>query len=112
LTVANHVVFLQPYYTTGENAQAKYEAAMTQAIGRARRYGQSKEVHVYNFLTVNTIDIDYYEARNNLVITRKGETGKLRMQGVENPVGLDSKTVLGTYFATTMEFDGVARSDY
>lgn len=37
LTMANHVIFMQPYHTSGENAQENYESAMTQAIGRARR---------------------------------------------------------------------------
>jgi hypothetical protein len=31
---------------------------MLQAQGRARRYGQQKPVHVYNFLTLRTIDVD------------------------------------------------------
>jgi hypothetical protein len=38
--MANHVIFMQPYYTSGENAQENYESAMTQAIGHARRWGQ------------------------------------------------------------------------
>lgn len=110
--MANHVIFLQPYYTTGENAQDRYEAAMTQAVGRAKRYGQTKEVHIYHFLTVNTIDIDYYEARNNCVISRKGKFGKAYTLGDPQPASPDTKTELGTYFASTMEFDGVAQSDY
>jgi hypothetical protein len=112
LTVANHVIFLQPYYTSGENAQQTYKAAMTQAIGRARRYGQTKEVHVYHFLTVNTIDIDYFEARNNAIITRRGNSGKAKSEGVFNPAGADWKTELGTYFARQMKFDGALRSDH
>lgn len=37
LTVA---IFMQPYYTSSENAQENYESAITQAIGRAQRWGQ------------------------------------------------------------------------
>ena len=84
---------------------------MTQAIGRARRYGQTKKVHVYHFLTVNTIDIDYFEARNNIIITRRGNSGKAKTQGVVTPAGADWKTHLGTYFAKSMKFDGALRSD-
>lgn len=37
---------------------------MTQAIGRARRWGQEKLVHVYHFVTTKTIDVDIIEQRN------------------------------------------------
>ncbi|KUJ16727.1 uncharacterized protein LY89DRAFT_669190 [Mollisia scopiformis] len=38
---------------------AVYIAARTQAIGRARRHGQTRPVFVYNLLTAGTIDVDY-----------------------------------------------------
>ena len=106
--MANHIIFLQPYYTAGENAQEKYSSAMTQAIGRARRWGQEKNVHVYYFLSVNTIDIDYYEARNNVIITRKSEDAS---QGVYNKAEEGWTTDLGTYFAKTMQFDEALRNN-
>lgn len=31
---------------------------MTQSRGRARRYGQKRHVHIYQFLTLHTYDID------------------------------------------------------
>ena len=37
---------------------------MTQAEGRARRYGQLKHVHIYRFLSLKTIDVDVIQARN------------------------------------------------
>ncbi len=61
--MANHLIFLAPYLTVGSTAQAKYEAAMKQAIGRVARYGQSKTVMIHKFLTANTIDVDIYEHR-------------------------------------------------
>jgi hypothetical protein len=85
---------------------------MTQAIGRARRYGQTKEVHIYHFLTVNTIDIDYFEARNNAIMTRRGNSGKEKSEGVFNFAAADWKTELGTYFASSMKFDGALRPDH
>lgn len=32
-----------------------------QAIGRAKRYGQHKDVHVYHFICLNTIDVNTIE---------------------------------------------------
>ncbi|KAH6674208.1 hypothetical protein B0J14DRAFT_562341 [Halenospora varia] len=63
LTIANHVLFVSPFYVTGSSAQAQWVATMKQAIGRARRYGQKKIVNVYHFATTNTIDIDILEHR-------------------------------------------------
>ncbi len=100
---------MQPYYTAGENAQENYEAAMTQAKGRARRWGQEKKVHVYHFLSVNTIDIDYHEARTNSVIKRlannpsRGEAVLIQNDATE------WTTKLGTDFAKTMHFDDAKR---
>lgn len=31
---------------------------MVQCVGRARRYGQRKRVHVYRFIALRTIDVD------------------------------------------------------
>jgi hypothetical protein len=36
---------------------------MKQAIGRSRRYGQTKRVHIYHFLTLKTIDVDIFQQR-------------------------------------------------
>jgi hypothetical protein len=108
--VANHILFLQPYYTSGENAQDKYDSAMTQAVGRARRNGQTKEVHVYHFLTVDTIDIDYHEARTDQIIERDPKNPS---KGVAKPLkgSVEWKTELGTWFAKTMKFDDAMRKD-
>jgi len=107
--MANHIIFLQPYYTSGENAQENYDAAITQAIGRSRRWGQQKEVEVYHFLTVNTIDVDYYEARKNVIISRNPhEPSRGTSKDIKNGAA-EWKTELGTYFAKTMRFDGAVR---
>jgi SNF2 family DNA or RNA helicase len=60
LTSANHAIFLSPLLAP---SQEIYQANETQAIGRLRRYGQSKTVYIWRFLTKDTIDIDIYEAR-------------------------------------------------
>jgi len=84
---------------------------MTQAIGRARRNGQTKHVHVYHFLTVATIDVDYFEARTDTIIERKPKSpteGK-----VKNLKGsVEWRTQLGTWFARSMKFDEAKRKDH
>lgn len=51
-----------------------YDSAMTQAIGRARRYGQTRHVHVYHFLASGTIDVNIFqERRDKVLVERSGE---------------------------------------
>lgn len=61
LTNANHAIFLSPLLTTNEY---EYRSCETQAIGRIRRYGQEKKVHVWRFLTENSIDIEIFDHRS------------------------------------------------
>ncbi|KZT21583.1 hypothetical protein NEOLEDRAFT_1164553 [Neolentinus lepideus HHB14362 ss-1] len=60
LTGANHAIFLSPLLGPDQDW---YTSRETQAIGRIRRYGQEKEVHVWRFLTTNTIDMEIFEQR-------------------------------------------------
>jgi SNF2 family DNA or RNA helicase len=60
LTGANHAIFLSPLLAP---SQEIYDACETQAVGRLRRYGQTKHVYVWRFLTTNTIDEEIYEQR-------------------------------------------------
>ncbi|KIY49972.1 hypothetical protein FISHEDRAFT_40207 [Fistulina hepatica ATCC 64428] len=60
LTGANHVIFLSPLLTP---TQQIYDANETQAIGRVVRYGQTKLVHIWRFLTDDTIDMSIYKER-------------------------------------------------
>ncbi|KAK6360599.1 hypothetical protein TWF730_006737 [Orbilia blumenaviensis] len=64
LTMANHVIFLSPLLTTTEH---QYLAAETQAIGRIRRYGQKRKVHIWRLAVSQTIDVDIYKERKNPV---------------------------------------------
>ena len=43
---ANHVIFLSPLL---RDSQYGYDSTMAQAIGRVRRHGQTKRIHVYRF---------------------------------------------------------------
>ncbi len=36
---------------------------MTQSVGRARRFGQKKKVHIHRFVALKTIDVDILEHR-------------------------------------------------
>jgi SNF2 family DNA or RNA helicase len=74
--VANHLIFVAPYLTKGSSAQQKYDAAMTQAIGRARRFGQTKRVHVYHYLANKTIDVDIIEKRSSMVLKTVEDIGE------------------------------------
>ncbi|KFY20881.1 hypothetical protein V491_03351 [Pseudogymnoascus sp. VKM F-3775] len=71
LTNANHIIFVSPYLTDREQT---YKAAMTQAVGRARRYGQTKAVHTYHFLSLKTIDVDTFESRNHVILDHENTT--------------------------------------
>jgi len=65
LTSANHAIFLSPLLTP---SQEIYDACETQAIGRLRRYGQTKLVHIYRFLTSQTIDTEVFEKRAGKIV--------------------------------------------
>ncbi|EIW68043.1 hypothetical protein TREMEDRAFT_69535 [Tremella mesenterica DSM 1558] len=60
LTTANHAIFLGPLFT---NSLLNYRAVETQAIGRVRRYGQQKKVHIHRLLALDTIDITIFNTR-------------------------------------------------
>merc|ERR1712141_500475 len=62
LTTANHAVFVHPLLAIG---QQQYDAYETHAIGRIRRYGQTRKVHVWRYLAKDTIDIEIYSNRKN-----------------------------------------------
>ncbi|WVQ62591.1 uncharacterized protein L199_000733 [Kwoniella botswanensis] len=67
LTVANHVIFLGPLFT---NSLLNYRAVETQAIGRIRRYGQNKKVHIHRLLALDTIDMTIFESRRNELMAK------------------------------------------
>ena len=66
LTTANHAIFVHPLLTT---SQYEYEASETQAIGRIRRYGQTRLVHVWRFLIKDSIDTEVFKQRTDAVTT-------------------------------------------
>ncbi|KAK5743775.1 hypothetical protein LTR17_002397 [Elasticomyces elasticus] len=57
---ANHVIFVSPLM---RDSQYAYEATMAQAIGRVRRHGQQRPIHVHRIVALHTIDVDILESR-------------------------------------------------
>lgn len=64
----NHVIFFSPLCA---HSQYDYDAGMAQAIGRSRRYGQLKHVHIYHFLALNTIDVNIFEQRRRQQVAKR-----------------------------------------
>jgi SNF2 family DNA or RNA helicase len=62
LTAANHVFFAHPVLQSGSRSPSDIE---TQAIGRARRFGQVRTVKVWRFLSQQTIE-EKLEENNQL----------------------------------------------
>jgi SNF2 family DNA or RNA helicase len=60
LTTCNHAVFVHPLLA---DSQQQYDAYETQAIGRIRRYGQTKTVHIWRYLAKDTVDEEIYNER-------------------------------------------------
>ncbi|KAI0701486.1 hypothetical protein BC835DRAFT_1303658 [Cytidiella melzeri] len=60
LTGANHAIFLSPLLA---QTQEQYTSCETQAIGRVRRYGQTKHVRIWRFFSLDTIDTEILEQR-------------------------------------------------
>lgn len=60
LYTANHAIFLGPLFI---QSWEKYKAGETQAIGRVRRYGQEKKVHIHRLLALHTIDMTIFNSR-------------------------------------------------
>ena len=60
LTGANHVIFVSPLLAENQHS---WHQSIQQCIGRARRFGQRKQVWVYCFVALHTQDVDEYQDR-------------------------------------------------
>eukprot|EP00977_Amphora_coffeiformis_P014794 scaffold4223_cov189-Amphora_coffeaeformis.AAC.54 len=60
LTNLNHAIFVHPLLA---DSLQEYKAYETQSIGRIRRFGQQKTVHVWRFLMKDTIDQQIFTER-------------------------------------------------
>merc|ERR1712039_1139708 len=69
LTAANHVVFLHPMLAPTPERAIGYEL---QAIGRARRHGQQRDVvHVWRFVTSGTLEQSITERHQSALWERE-----------------------------------------
>ena len=64
LTQANHTIFFHPIHVP---SQYQYDSTNTQAIGRTRRFGQTRTVHIWRLLAKETIDDTIYRERTKHV---------------------------------------------
>jgi SNF2 family DNA or RNA helicase len=82
LTNANHVIFLAPFWN---QFQPKYDEFYTQSIGRVRRYGQKKTVHVYHLVALHTVDVCLVEdfSKGKKLVQREG-SGVFELEHVDN----------------------------
>merc|ERR1711862_686928 len=60
LTVASHVFLMHPMLGASQEEISSYEA---QAIGRVVRLGQTHPVHVWRFITVETVEEELWRLR-------------------------------------------------
>lgn len=70
LQLANHVIFLSSLVT---KTQYQYKAIHKQAVGRAYRQNQEKDVYVYHFLAAHTIDVNILQDRTGKTLVRRKE---------------------------------------
>ena len=82
LVNANHVFFVSPLHT---HKKEKYDAIMRQSAGRALRLMQTRKVHIYMCVVLNTIDVDILEMRtSSRLLQRSG------------PVNADAESAITT----------------
>ncbi|KAL4777652.1 hypothetical protein BDW60DRAFT_221323 [Aspergillus nidulans var. acristatus] len=91
LQCANHVIFLSPFLA---ETQYDYDSVMIQAVGRSRRYGQTRHVHVYHLLAKMTIDVNVFqERRGNKVLVERG--GRVILVDAEEAAEEEAMTCQG-----------------
>eukprot|EP00927_Polykrikos_kofoidii_P076842 TRINITY_DN73869_c0_g1_i1.p1 TRINITY_DN73869_c0_g1~~TRINITY_DN73869_c0_g1_i1.p1 ORF type:complete len:1614 (+),score=250.98 TRINITY_DN73869_c0_g1_i1:97-4938(+) len=77
LTEASHVLLVHPMNAETLDKRVAYEL---QAIGRVRRYGQQKkEVHVWKFLAINTVETEMFRETRQALEDREWHKEKLRI---------------------------------
>ena len=89
---ANHVIFVAPLHA---NSEYDYSASETQCLGRASRQGQKRNVKLYRFLTLNTIDVDILEARSSKKLVDCGR-GKWKLRDGESLTTQENDQMWGT----------------
>lgn len=59
---------------------------MKQAIGRARRYGQKRTVHVYHMLVKDTLEVNLIQDRREQIVVCSGDCAEFvdDIDGIED----------------------------
>ncbi|KAE9990533.1 hypothetical protein EG327_001297 [Venturia inaequalis] len=98
LTNANHVFFLSPYHATD---QFDYDAKMLQSIRRCYRTGQKKDVTIYRYVALDTIDVYILQNRERTLVKPLWE----------KKVELDEKPDIFDYAMSTEQPRGVLKGE-
>ena len=119
LTTANHAIFLGPLFTP---TLLNYRAVETQAIGRVRRYGQLRKVHIHRLLALDTIDVRIFndrraelEAKADYEAIPQGEyiprsNDKAKEKERQEKDSVEEKHVAGVKRKSTVEVEIISRS--
>lgn len=65
---ANHVIFFAPFAAKNHY---EYQSTITQSSGRVIRFGQKKEVHIWNLVTLNTLEVSILQGQEGRVLVRR-----------------------------------------
>jgi hypothetical protein len=65
---ANHVIFFAPFAAKNHY---EYQSTITQSSGRVIRFGQKKEVHIWNLITLNTLEVGILQGQDGRVLVRR-----------------------------------------
>ena len=96
IQAANHVIFLSPLL---RDSQYGYDSTMAQAVGRVRRHGQKRPIHVYRICALHTIDVDILEHREH----RRDALTELNASDVAPPLSTAMDLLNGVHDQAKLE---------
>merc|ERR1712216_31463 len=73
LTIANHVILVQP--TWHESSHAKSVDYEEQAVGRCWRTGQDRTVHIWRLCTSGTVEEEFVDCHTRMWTERQQASG-------------------------------------
>ena len=79
LVRANHIIFLHPLYA---ETQHEFDAKERQAVGRVRRPGQERDIHLYRFYIEHSLDHDILMERQWNDLDRYSELTQIHASDV------------------------------
>jgi site-specific DNA-cytosine methylase len=104
IQAANHVIFLSPLL---RDNQYGYDSTMAQAIGRVRRHGQKRPIHVYRICALFTIDVDILEHREH----RMDAMTELNASNVAPPLSTATDHLNGVHHLAKLQRVQLVRED-